>query len=130
MECRVDSSRAEGVPLFKKFSLLFLVLCPTSCSAQRRKLLLRFHWDYRTEDGYSKAVQFGGESFAFERGTGRLADRMEPLSEKLPLKEKAPAGWSGKGLISFFARNASGNYMETIRIASDAVKDVFDGMMD
>lgn len=55
---------------------------------------------------------------------------MEPLSEKLPLKEKAPAGWSGKGLISFFARNASGNYMETIRIASDAVKDAFDGMMD
>ena len=82
------------------------------------------------EDGYGKAVQFGGAPFAFERGTGRLADQMEPLSEKLPLKEKAPAGWNGKGLISFFARNASGNYMETIRIASDAVKDAFDGMMD
>ena len=50
--------------------------------------------------------------------------------KSFPYKEKAPAGWSGKGLISFFARNASGNYMETIRIASDAVKDAFDGMMD
>ncbi len=121
----------EGTILSLEFETdeeLSELLLERSFSRGKAELCIRV--DYRMEDRYSKAVQFGGEPFVFERGTGRLADQVEPLPEKIPLKEKAPAGWSGKGLISFFTRDASGDYMESIRIASDAIKDAFDGMMD
>jgi hypothetical protein len=74
--------------------------------------------DYKTEKGYEKSVQFGGEALAFGRGTQNAPDTVRPLPERtLPIGEYAPQGWNGTGLISFFGKEATRDYLETVSFA-------------
>jgi len=76
--------------------------------------------DYETEDGYEKAVQFGGETCEFAgRGTQRAPESVVPLpDDRIPIGEFAPEGWNGEGLISFFAKEATRDYLETVIFAT------------
>jgi hypothetical protein len=75
--------------------------------------------DYKTERGYERSVQFGGQALRLGRGTRRDPDATAPLPENgIPLQEYAPEDWVGEGLISFFAQEATRDYLETVSVAA------------